>query len=271
MIKTWITIKNTLSLIALLCIGLTLAEDVFACSCPPVSHYTAVSVPLATTNADYVFLGRVTNIVPWAESADGFIEFEPIQWWVAPATVPTSVKIRLNGSLCDIYFDRGENAVIYAHGSDEEQMFVSNSCMLMTRTESIEEEVAILNAIDFSNRANWSQDYFAYGCGGGVAVRYDLSVVYRDGRISHSLFSPVDHSEDTFSFTEPDPVFAEEVFRTLAQLDLDSIDTLNEPASYTCYLEVSVGFEIFRATWGGGEGKLPHDLEALGNSLRSSH
>lgn len=243
--------------------------DLHACSCRPASHYAVIAVPEAAAVADFAFLGEAGKQTTHKQSGEGLIEFTPMRWWKGPAKRPTTVTIRQPGTMCDIHFEPGEIAVIYAFGPDPDGLLDSSTCALMTRTTSIGEEVAILDALDFSTNETWSTDYFAFGCGGGVAARYDLAVVWRDGRVAHSSHSPLADEGSPVQFGNPDPGFARQVFEVLEAVDLEAVAKLNEPAPFQCYFEASLDQRSYRATWGGGNGEPPKELLSLGQQLQS--
>jgi hypothetical protein len=254
---------------AVLLLVLTLAVPSVseACKCRRASQPVDVAVTQALISADVAFLGNVIASIERGPKGAGSITFEAKKWWKGPVVKPDSLRFRLQGTFCDIWAEPGEEIIIYGFGPDEDGNYNTTTCDLMTGARDIEEETRILDSLDLSDLAEWNRDYFAYGCGGGIAATYPISVIYRDGRMSQSSNSHRLDVDRRPRLLPSNPAFADEIFETLENIDLAAINNIREPAPRSCYFRALIGPVSYSADWGGGGTKMPVELEELGRRL----
>jgi hypothetical protein len=239
-----------------------------ACKCSRAAKYPDIAVTRIAHSADVVFLGTVAGGSASKARSSGTLIFEVLRQWKGSENQLDQLEFTLNGTLCDIWYEEGEEVVIYGFGPDKDGMYTATTCSQYTGARSADEEARILDAINVNNFADWNTDYFAYGCGGGIAATYPISVIYRDGRITKSSVSITKEIEQTPQVFESNQVFANELFDTLAEINLAQISGLREPAPYYCYFQVAIGRNYYHADWGGGTSEAPDVIQDLGRRLR---
>ncbi len=226
-----------------------------------------------------IFLGEVQSINP-AKPAElpaglsGSISverdttvFNVHKIWKVDARLSDNIALIAQRTDCTYWFKAGSSYLVYAYGPDEDGYYSTNKCSLTTTVENADEQIEILNALISAKAGQSSDDYFGYGCGGGIAARYPKTTIYRDGRLYSSTKSWTGADNNSEKDLSSDPVLAKEIFERLSQIDLDLINGVHEPAPYHCYFRAKLAGTEYRATWGGGKTDIPAELEDIGRLL----
>lgn len=240
-----------------------------ACKCSRVAKYPDIAVTQIAHSADVVFLGKVAGGSVSKARSSGILIFDVLRQWKGPEKQLDQLEFTLNGTLCDIWYEEGEEVVIYGFGPDTDGTYTATTCSQYTGARNTSEETGILDVIGLGDSTGWSNDYFAYGCGGGIAATYPVSVIYRNGRITKSRVSVTKEIGQVPQVLETNKAFADELFATLTNLDLDEINGLREPAAYYCYFQAAIGRNYYHADWGGGTSEAPAAIKELGRRLIS--
>ena len=234
-----------------------------ACKCHPFPADPDEAVGQAFGDADIVFLGTVKAAEPVTPEYPGVVTFSVSRFWKGLDAQPSKLEFELQGTLCDVWFEPGDQAVIYGFGPNEEGRFETTTCALATGVPSLQEEISLLDNITSTKARDTEGDWVAYGCGGGFAALYPLNTIHRDGRRYSSTTAVLNPPDSTSTELPPDPRRAAAVFPALEKVDLAAVNEILEPAPYACYFKAATNSGHVNAVWGGGDSELPPELEEV--------
>lgn len=279
----WLSVKRNKWIFSILFL-IQLPISAQACRCQRPSPDLNDAVSKQFTANGVIFLGDVLSIMQKTPSTHHSNETDYIsinsissekditvfnvrQLWKGDNSLSKSIILIDRRTDCTYRFKIGKSYLVYAYGPDKEGYFSTSVCSLTTTADKANPQIKILNTLFNEITENSNNDYFGYGCGGGIAARYPEIMIFRDGRLQKKTVSWIDLSSKSKKVLPSNPALAKEIFERLRQIDLDVINGVNEPASFNCYFHAKLGSSVYSATWGGGETEIPIEIEKLGRFL----